>query len=64
MSYTVLLDRYDEMIHKEDWADGRRDDLVKEMDRVWQRMTSSKQKAAVEYATKLYEQRIGNAPPS
>lgn len=53
--YLPLLDRYDRMIRHEPWWDGHRDALVREMDRVWDRLTAAQRAEVLAYAELLYQ---------
>jgi hypothetical protein len=57
-TYRAMLDRYHAIIFGEPWQDGRRDALVRDMDRVWAAMTSGERQAALAYAGELYRRRI------
>jgi hypothetical protein len=60
--YLALLDRYDAMIRREPWWDGRREALVREMDAMWARMSERQRKEALAYAEALYRRGLDAAP--
>ena len=52
--YFRLLARYHAMVRGEPWWDGRRDDLVREMDAAWLRLNAQGREDAMVYAHELY----------
>lgn len=56
--YFDLLDKYFHMIFQETWWDGRRDQLVKEMDKIWDRLSSLEKEKCLEYNKILYMEKI------
>lgn len=57
--YCKLLDRYDLLISEPSpqWADGRREKLVAEMDKLWDRLTVAEQEEVGRYQWTLYLRR-------
>lgn len=58
--YQALLCQYHEVISQPSWWDGRREVLVKDMDKVWAKLNDKQRDYLIrDYTKQLYEQRLG-----